>query len=117
MAVFVHGIGADRRRSSVNRGTARGVGNDHPVPIQLGDQFHIGGFSASGTGPRELKQGQLELTAFYRGGRYHIFNPRKMRGKKVIGDLDFLLGGKGLHNQGLFLGRAHLRAVSATGTV
>ncbi len=51
MAVFVHRIGANRCRATVNGGTSRGVCDHHAVPEQLGDQFDVRGFTASGARP------------------------------------------------------------------
>ena len=61
-------VGGGRQVAAIDGRTAGGVGDQHPVTEQLGDQFDVWGFTTAGTGAGELKQRPNQLAALD-GGR------------------------------------------------
>ena len=112
---------AERRRGeggAVDRRAARCVGNHHAVAEELGDGLDIGRFAAAGAGAGELEE---------RLGELGILDVLLLRGDIVlvahIGVQVVKVGLLGalavetLHDEGLFLGRAHVGAVAAARAV
>ncbi len=50
-----------RQIAAVDRGAARGIGNQHPIAVHLGDEFEIGRLAASGASAGELEQRLQQL--------------------------------------------------------
>ena len=105
LAVFVNGVGGGGGRATPDRGTACGVGDEHAIAIELGDDTGIGGLGTACAGARELQIGLEELTALHGLG---------------VGDLGLggdLFGHIVEHSLlcGLALLRDHLQCVCRTG--
>ena len=58
--------GRSRERAAVDRGAARGVGDDHPVAEELSGELDVGRFAASGAGAAEFEERLEELAALDR---------------------------------------------------
>src|SRR5690606_28480362 len=56
-ALLIGGVGCGGQVAAVDGGTPGGVGNQQPVPQELGQGADIGCFSATGAGAGKLKQG------------------------------------------------------------
>ena len=59
--LFVGGVRADRSGTTPDRGAAGGVGDEHLLAEQLGDQAGVRGLGAASAGAGELKQRLVEL--------------------------------------------------------
>ncbi len=63
VALLVHAVRRGGCGTAPDGGAAGGVGNIHPVAVQLGDQTGIAGFGAAGAGAGEFQQRLAELAA------------------------------------------------------
>ncbi|MNG97572.1 hypothetical protein D3C79_566900 [compost metagenome] len=57
----VGGVGGGGQVAAINRRATGGVGNQQPVPVELGQQLDIGGLATAGAGAGVFKQGRDEL--------------------------------------------------------
>ncbi len=116
VAVLVDGVGAGGGAAAVDGGAARGVGDDHAVAEQLGNQLDVGRFAAARARAGELEEGLFEL-AVLDGLQVQLALVLRQRlGVFPVGFLR-LLGVEGLHGERLLLGRADGYAVFAAGAV
>ena len=60
-ALAVRRPGRGRQVAAVDRGAAGGVGDEHPVAEELGDQLDVGRLAAAGAGAGELEERLEEL--------------------------------------------------------
>ena len=120
LTLVVLGVGAGGSAAAVDGGAAGGVGDDHPVAEQLGDELDIRGLAAACAGARELEQRLLELAVLdgrelgdgdVRGGL--------LEGGGVVPVGGVLLDGfrDGDHLERLLLGGADIDAVVAARAV
>ena len=116
VAFVIGGVGAGRSRTAVNGGAARGVGNDHAIAEQLGDQLYIRGLAAARARAGELEQRTQELAAL---NSLLVNLALEVRQRNRILPILLLggLAGQRLHVQRLGLGGADLYAVAAAGAI
>ncbi len=67
-SVGIHSPRGGGEVAAVDGGTACGVGDDGAVTEELGDQFHVGGLTASRAGAAEFKQRAEQLRILDGGG-------------------------------------------------
>ena len=61
LSLRIGAVGSRRRRTRVDRRTARSIGHHHPFSEQLRNQFDIRSFTTTGTSTGELEQRLSEL--------------------------------------------------------
>ena len=120
VAFLVDGVGAGRCGAAIDGGAAGGVGHDHAITEQLGNELDVGSLAAACAGAGELEQGLLELAVLDQLQVQLALELRQRLGELPVGFL-ILLAGQGLHLQSglhaLLVDRAHADAVAAAGAV
>ncbi len=122
--VGVGGVGGAWQVAAINRRAAGGVGNQQPVPVELGQQLDVGGLAAAGAGARVFEQRRDELgganvDALQLLGRAL----REVQEEVVVRLLGIEVVESGFHVDrlaariGAVLGRAHFDAEVAAGAI
>ncbi len=118
LTAAVDAVGHGREGPAVDGGAAGRVGDNHPVPEELGNEPHVGGLAAAGAGAGKLEERLQELAALECLGIDTLGVDRQ--GVKE-GDILHLAGLAFLdqrpHLERLGLGGAGLHAAAATDTV
>ena len=110
LSLGIFAVRHSRNCRAPNGGAAGGIGYQHAVAIELGDQLGIRSFAAASAGAGEFQQRAAEL-AVLDIGRSN-FQLRLLHGKIPVSSLVLLIS-KGIHGQGLFFGRADIDADAA----